>query len=206
MSSALAIPSAIPETLEIWSSEPLRVVRLGLKRYKVVGFEIMFDLCPAVAKSETASVTGHDPYKLITKNREIVMQGENAAKLSENEWLLVHRLNEAGHQTGKYFLSLDQLCDSEQGEPLWGINDIPTPQTLRNLAYNAGNKLTKANIFASIKFSVQENGFTLVIYNENLEEQSHDDQYSETTSDPETPPEPIGRGKQKKATKRNADA
>lgn len=200
----LPVLSANFETLEFWAAEPLRVIRLNSKRYKVVGIEIFFDLIPAHMRHDTteSKPDTRNPLRLNTKNREIVIQGENAAKLSETEWLLIHRLYEAGRKTGIYALTIDQLCDPEQGEALWGINDVPTSQTLRNLAYNAGDKLTKANIFVPIRFSAPENGFSMTITNEIFEESPDDHQELRNKNADEI----KSKTRAKKTGKRDADA
>lgn len=190
----MSFVAAIPETLEIWSTEPLRVVRLGSKRYRITGLEIMFDLCPVDTQNITAKSNGN-PYRLITKNREIVMQGENACSLSDTKWLIVHRLN----NTKSRSLTVDELCDAKTGEAVWEINCVPQTPTLRSYASEVNAVLAKSGIIATLRFSEKTAAFTL---------QLPEVQDNENNIETETPTErePESTAKAKAPAKRKSDA
>lgn len=152
------------DTLEIWSDVPLKVMRLDSRHYKIVGPKILFDLTPAELADVFSFGGGEDltdKKKLITKNRGIVMQYENACKLSDAQWLLVDRLNNAKGNV----LTTDDACDEKKGEQLWTLNNVPKVPSLRNLASDVTTELQKAGITVSVKYSCNEelNGFTMDI-------------------------------------------
>lgn len=150
------------ETLDITSDVPLKVIRLDSRHIRIIGPTILFELNPA-AMAEALSFGRGDSEAaekkkmLNTKNREIVIQGENACKLSETEWLIVHRLNESEDRR----MSIDELCDSEQGEAVWPINNVPTEKSRGNYANSISSKLLEGGIMAKIRH--EENTYFLDI-------------------------------------------
>ncbi len=150
------------EVLEVTGTSPLRVVRVSSKHYRLEGEEILFELIPSTMRMKPVeSNAARNPLQLVTKNEEIIIQGDNACSLSYSEWLIVHRLNETKSRT----MSIDDACNEELGERLWEINDVPGTEYLRSLASKITTKLSKGGIIARIRFSRNENfhGFSLTI-------------------------------------------
>lgn len=166
------------------------------QQYKIIGDCIMFDMLPGLMLPylDSSEPETKDPFRLVTKNREIVMQGENACSLSDSEWLIVHRLN----NVKSHALTIAELCDPDLGVAVWEAGCVPQWESLGNLASKINGKFLKSDIVATVKYSKTNNEFSLHLPT-NTEESTHE-------NDIETKFEPDKQSKTKKAAKRKTDA
>lgn len=148
------------DEIEITGLKGLQIVCANSKMIKIRGPHVAFSYLPgeiAEVIPDKEEVTGQASKKLITKNRCIVMLGENACHLSDTKWLIVHRLNSIEN----HCMTLDDACSNEKGEKIWTSGKAPDSKVIRNYLSDMSTKLKEANIFVSFSYSESEMLFTM---------------------------------------------